>query len=254
MTAEPYRPASPRTLGLELVLVLAVTFGCAALTATLSLAAAVLRGLAAQTVPLNPKRSSIAWIDLGLNVVVVVQLAAWGGLALYLLWRGGLSPARIGLGRPRWRRDLPAGVGLAAVIGLPGLGLYLAARAVGLNATVVPSGLDDTWWRLPMLIVIAFANGWAEEVVVVGYLLTRLRQLGLRAPAALALSSLLRGGYHLYQGFGAGLGNVVMGAVFGYAWQRGGRLWPLVLAHGLIDTVAFVGWALLADRLPWLGA
>ena len=52
-------------------------------------------------------------------------------------------------------------------------------------------------------------------------------------------SSLLRGAYHLYQGFGAGLGNIAMGLVFGYAWQRTGRLWPLVIAHGLIDTVAF---------------
>jgi membrane protease YdiL (CAAX protease family) len=65
-------------------------------------------------------------------------------------------------------------------------------------------------------------------------------------------SSLLRGAYHLYQGFGAGLGNIAMGLVFGYAWQRTKRLWPLVIAHGLIDTVAFVGYALLTGHLGWL--
>jgi membrane protease YdiL (CAAX protease family) len=43
-----------------------------------------------------------------------------------------------------------------------------------------------------------------------------------------------------------------MGLVFGYAWQRTGRLWPLVIAHGIIDTVAFVGYALLAGHLHWL--
>jgi membrane protease YdiL (CAAX protease family) len=48
------------------------------------------------------------------------------------------------------------------------------------------------------------------------------------------------------------LGNIAMGLVFGYAWQRIGRLWPLVIAHGLIDTVAFVGYALLAGHLGWL--
>ncbi len=69
---------------------------------------------------------------------------------------------------------------------------------------------------------------------------------------ALVASSLLRGAYHLYQGFGAGLGNVAMGLVFGYAWQRTGRLWPLVIAHGVIDTVAFVGYILLAGHLSWL--
>jgi uncharacterized protein len=43
-----------------------------------------------------------------------------------------------------------------------------------------------------------------------------------------------------------------MGLVFGYAWRRTGRLWPLIIAHGVIDTVAFVGYLLLASHLSWL--
>lgn len=239
-------------LRVELVIVLSVTFGLSAVNALLQLADSVLRDLSAQRIPLNPKRSHFDLIDLGLNATEVVQLAAWGGLGLYLLWRSGLSPARIGLGRVQWRPDLGGGVGLTALIGLPGLGLYLVARALRINASVIPSGLGDTWWRVPMLILIAFADGWAEEIIVVGYLLTRLRELGVGPRTALVWSSLLRGTYHLYQGFGAGLGNLVMGLVFGYAWQRTGRLWPLVIAHGLIDTVAFVGYALLSRHLGWL--
>ena len=240
-----------RALRIELVVVLAVTFGLSAVTAILQLADAVLRNLSAQRIPLNPRRSYFDLIDLGLNATFVVQLIAWGGLGLYLLWRSGLSPARIGLARLSWR-DLAGGVGLAAVIGLPGLALYLAGRALHLNASVIPSSLGDTWWRVPMLLLVAFANGWAEEVIVVGYLLTRLEQLGVRSRVALVWSSVLRGTYHLYQGFGAGLGNVAMGLVFGYAWQRTGRLWPLVIAHGIIDSAAFVGYALLAGHLHWL--
>jgi uncharacterized protein len=241
-----------RALRIELVIVLSVTFGLSAVTAILQLADSVLRNLSAQRIPLNPRRSYFGVIDLGLNVTFVVQLVAWGGLGLYLLWRSGLSPARIGLGRFGWRTDLAGGVGLAALIGLPGLALYLAARALRLNASVVPSSLGDTWWRVPMLLLVAFANGWAEEIIVVGYLLTRLEQLGVRPRVALLWSSVLRGTYHLYQGFGAGLGNVAMGLVFGYAWQRTGRLWPLVIAHGIIDAVTFVGYALLAAHLHWL--
>ncbi len=218
----------------------------------LQLADAVLRNLSAQRIPLNPRRSYFDLIDLGLNATVVAQLLAWGALALYLLWRSGLRPAQIGLARFEWGADLFGGIGLAALIGLPGLALYLAARALRLNATVIPSSLGDTWWRIPMLVLIAFADGWAEEVIVVGYLLTRLQQLGMRSRVALMCSSLLRGAYHLYQGFGAGLGNVAMGLVFGYVWQRSGRLWPLVIAHGIIDTVTFVGYALLAGHLGWL--
>jgi uncharacterized protein len=241
-----------RPLRAELVIVLGVTFGLSAVTAVLQLADSVLRGLSSQRIPLNPKRSYFDVIDLGLNATVVVQLLAWGALGLYLLWRTGLTPASVGLGGFRWRPDLFGGAGLAVVIGLPGLALYLAARAMHINAAVIPSGLGDTWWRVPMLVLTAFADGWAEEVIVVGYLLTRLHQLGVGPRAALIWSSLLRGGYHLYQGFGAGLGNLAMGLVFGYAWQRTGRLWPLVIAHGLIDTAAFVGYALLAGHLRWL--
>ena len=150
------------------------------------------------------------------------------------------------------RVDLLGGIGLAALIGLPGLALYLAARALGLSASVVPSELNDTWWRIPVLILVSFANAWAEEIIVVGFLLTRLHHLRVRPVTALVLSSLLRGTYHLYQGFSAGLGNVVMGLVFGYTWRRTGRLWPLIIAHGVINTVAYVGYALVADQLNWL--
>jgi membrane protease YdiL (CAAX protease family) len=246
-------PAAPgRALRLEIAVMLAVTYGVSAATAMLQLADAVLRDLSAQRIPLNPRRSYFDGIDFGLNAAWAAQLFAWGALALYLLWRSGYGPARIGVDRLPRGRDLAGALGLAALIGLPGLALYLLARTLGLNADVIPAAINDTWWRAPMLIVIAFANGWAEEVIVVGYLLTRLGQLGVSRPVALACSALLRGAYHLYQGFGAGLGNVVMGLVFGYAWQRSGRLWPLILAHGLIDTVAFVGYALFADQLGWL--
>lgn len=241
-----------RALRLEIAAVLAVTFALSAYTALLSLIEGVLLGLSGRTVALNPKRSPFDLIDLGLNLASLFQLLAWGALAVYLLWRSGDGPARIGLARIRWRQDVLGGVGLALLIGVPGLALYQIARILGLNASVEPAELNDTWWRIPVLLLLAFGNSWAEEVIVVGFLLTRLRQLKVNPWTALVVSSLLRGAYHLYQGFGAGLGNVAMGLVFGYAWQRTGRLWPLIIAHALIDAVAFVGYSLLAGRLGWL--
>ncbi len=245
---EPQR----RTIKIEIAVVLAVTFGLSAYTAGLRLVEAVLLGLSGQTVALNPKRSPFDLIDLGLHLAVILQLLAWGALALYLLWRSGFGPSSIGLSRPKWRADGLGGLGLAALIGLPGLGFYVLARMLGLSADVEPAELYDTWWRIPVLLGVAFANGWAEEIIVVGFLLTRLRQLDVSPGRALIISSLLRGAYHLYQGYSAGLGNVAMGLVFGYAWQRTGRLWPLIIAHTLIDAVAFVGYALVADHLSWL--
>lgn len=241
-----------RTHRIEIAVVLAVTFGLSAYTATVSLVEAVLLGLSGQTVALNRKLSPIDLINFALNLASVFQLLAWGALGLYLLWRSGFGPSSIGLGRFRWRPDLLGGLGLAALIGLPGLGLYVAGRALGIGVAVVPAELNHTWWRIPVLLAVAFANGWAEEIIVVAFLMTRLRQLGHTPVVVLVLSSLLRGTYHLYQGFGAGLGNIAMGLVFGYLWQRTGRLWPLIIAHGLIDAVAFVGYSLAAGHLDWL--
>nr|WP_306420803.1 CPBP family intramembrane glutamic endopeptidase [Arthrobacter sp. JCM 19049] len=70
------------------------------------------------------------------------------------------------------------------------------------------------------------------------------------APWALLLgSALLRGSYHLYQGFGPFIGNAVMGAVFGWVYLRWGRVMPLVIAHFLLDAVGFVGFALIGPAI-----
>jgi len=42
--------------------------------------------------------------------------------------------------------------------------------------------------------------------------------------------AVLRGSYHLYQGFGGFLGNAAMGVVFAVVFRRTRRLWPLVIA------------------------
>ena len=254
MSVIPSVAADRRAVRIELAVMLAVTFGVSAVVAVLHLADAVLSGLPAYRVRLNPDQSRYDLINLGLNLASVGQLIAWGLLAIYLLWRSGTRASEVGLGRPRWGFDTTTGLGLAALIGVPGLLVYLAGRALGLNAEVEAAALHDSWWRIPVLALAAFANGFAEEVVVVGYLITRLRQLGLSTSAAVGISSALRGIYHLARGFAAGVGNVVMGLVFGYFWIRTGRLWPLVIAHGVIDTVAFVGYLMLAGHVDWLGA
>ena len=60
-----------------------------------------------------------------------------------------------------------------------GIAFYLAARGLGFNLTVVPEALPDVWWKYPVLVLSALQNAILEEVIVVGYLLRRLGQLGL---------------------------------------------------------------------------
>jgi membrane protease YdiL (CAAX protease family) len=238
----------------EIFIVATVTLGLSGLRSLISLldSLAAPAPLASRQVSIDKPLATDAWVDLAAQLASSLQLVAWGGLGLYLLLRAGSGPRAVGLDGRRPGRDVMSALGLAALIGIPGLGFYLVTRALGINLTVVPSLLDDHWWRLPVLVLSAVANAWAEEILVVGYLLTVLRRLGLSENRALAVSALLRGSYHLYQGFGGGLGNVIMGTVFGRYWQRTGRLWPLVGAHALIDVVAFVGSALLAGKVSFL--
>lgn len=253
-TAPITDPRVRRLVGTEVLVVLTVTLGLSAARSALSLIDALLQPvpLNEQQVALNAPAAQAELVDLAAQLLRVLQLVGWGALGGYLLVRAGFALRQVGLDARRPGRDALGAAGLAALIGVPGLGLYLVARAIGVSVTIAPSTLDDTWWRLPVLIASAAANSWAEELVMVAYLITRLRQLGWSENGSLLAQALLRGAYHLYQGLGGFVGNVVMGLVFGRVWQRTNRLWMLVGAHTLIDVVAFTGYALLAGRVGWL--
>ena len=251
---EVIEPDQRRRVSWEILIVLALSLGASAVYAVISLIAKLTEPgkLSEQTATLNRSFSERVYLDLTYQLVGIFFALVPVALVIYLLSEGGRSAVRrLGLDvrGGRWRKDALWGMGLAAVIGIPGLGLYYLAKALDLNATVVPTSINDHWWTLPVLVLSAFENALLEEVVVVGYLLTRLRQLGWKPGWALAASAVLRGSYHLYQGFGAFVGNAVMGLIFGTYFQRRGRILPLVIAHTILDTFAFVGYALLKDRL-----
>jgi membrane protease YdiL (CAAX protease family) len=103
-----------------------------------------------------------------------------------------------------------------------------------------------------VLLLDAFQNGAAEEIVVSAYLITRLLQMGWSRERTVIVSATLRGSYHLYQGYGGLAGNLVMGLIFGWWFQRTRRVWPLVVAHSVIDAVSFVGYVYLHNRISWI--
>ncbi len=249
------RPATARLLRWELVVVFAVSLGASALYALIqfigSLTAA--KPLGKQHAVLNgslaPGRPTL---DLFLQLASILITVAPVALVLYLMARAGEPPSAIGLDGRRPRQDLLRGAALAAVIGGCGLGLYIAAYRLGFNLNVVAESLPDVWWRAPVLLLAAAQNGILEETLVVGYLLLRLGQLGVRPGRAIACSAILRGCYHLYQGFGGFAGNAAMGVIFAVAYKRWGRVTPLIIAHTLIDAAAFIGYAQLHGHVSWL--
>jgi membrane protease YdiL (CAAX protease family) len=173
-------------------------------------------------------------------------------LVAHLLRRSGEGLRGIGFDLWSPRRDLLRGAVLAAVVGGAGLVLYLVAYQLGLSVKIAAASTIAVWWTVPLLLLQAAYNAVLEEVIVLGYFLRRMGQLGTRPWVAIGASALLRGTYHLYQGFGGFLGNVVMGVLFGYLYRRWGRVMPMVVAHFLIDAVGFVGYFYLHGKVGWL--
>jgi membrane protease YdiL (CAAX protease family) len=237
-----------RRLGVEVLLVLGLSLGESAVRSVISLVGKLTAEgrLAEQSAALNAAQTPRPYLDLAYQLEGILFALVPVALVLWLLGSSGAGAGhRMGLDRSRWRGDLAWGVGLAAAVGLPGLVWYLVGRLLGVTAEVVPAPELVRWWTIPVLLLAAVKNGLLEEVVVVGYLVTRLRDLRWPAVAALVASSLLRGSYHLYQGFGPFLGNVAMGVLFAAWFLRTRRVVPLVVAHTLIDVVAFVGYLVL---------
>jgi len=245
---------SDRKLKLEIWIVLGLSLGMSGVYSFVSLIrkATESGGLKAQTATLNGSQDTRQLFDFIYQVLDIGFALVPVALVLYLL---SLDPVkervtdRLGLDRSRPRFDLMWGAGLAAAIGLPGLGLYGIGRLLGITAQIIPAPDTTYWWTVPVLILAAFQNALLEEVVVIGYLTTRLKQLGWTTGATIVAAAALRGSYHLYQGIGPGIGNFVMGLVFGYWFTRTRRVMPLVIAHTLLDVVAFVGYLLFADAL-----
>jgi CAAX protease family protein len=238
----PPAPADRRTLIEEVVVVLMLSLLASAVYAILSLLEAPVRG----TVVASANQST----QLTRQIVGFVFGLAPVYLVLHLVRRSGEGVRGIGLSLDQPRADLVKGLALFVVVGIAGLGIYLGAVELGVNRFVIPAPPLGHWWTVPVLVSNATEAAVIEEVIVLGYLVTRLRQLSWSPWMAVAGSALLRGSYHLYQGWGGFLGNLAMGALFGVLFLRWRRTWPFVIAHLLLDVAAGAGYIVFRDRLP----
>ncbi|MBO6557761.1 MAG: CPBP family intramembrane metalloprotease [Pseudomonadales bacterium] len=97
---------------------------------------------------------------------------------------------------------------------------------------------DLTYYLLFLFPVAWGSAAVGEELLVRGYLLYRMETLS-NTWIAVILQALIFSLAHLYQGWMGVINIFVLALVFGIVFVRSGRsLWPLIVAHGLIDTVA----------------
>ncbi len=177
--------------------------------------------------------------NLVVGILSYLSVAAVVPLALLLLTRTGQPPAILGLGSPSLRQDV-----------LPGLGLAAASFGAEIPVAIVLAPLLARESTLVNRISIGHVPGYyviwgiamaaitsvAEEVIVNGYLITRLGQLGWTPTGALILSLTLRTSYHVYYGLG-----FLLTIPFGYfvtrSFQKHRRLNRSIAAHFLFDAV-----------------
>jgi membrane protease YdiL (CAAX protease family) len=248
---------SRRRLRIEVLIVLGLSLGQSAVYSVVQLLDKMTTAPLAQgTSTLNRSQSPREYFDLTYQLLDIFFALVPVLLVIYFLseqrppgYPGQSAFAKLGFDLARPGKDVLQGLGLAAMIGIPSLGLYALGRQLGITTAIIPSALDPYWWTVPVLILSAVRHAIVEEVIVVGYLLNRFGKFGWSTPLAIGVSALLRGSYHLYQGFGPFVGNAVMGLVFGWIYSRTRRVMPLVIAHALLDIVAFVGFSLFGKAV-----
>jgi uncharacterized protein len=253
--SSPYAAPSRRRIGAEIGIVLGLSLGASAVYSIVAIINRLTReqALSQQTATLNSSLSDRQVFDLIYQVLAVFFDLMPVALVCYLLWtttRPHLS--RLGLSFDWPARDVAWGTLLALGVGIPGLAFYFFGRAIGISVSVVPTALDAYWWTVPVLLLSAVRAAVVEEVIMVGYLYERLGQLGWGRWRIIISSAILRGSYHLYQGFGAFVANIAMGVLFGWLYTKYGRLLPLVVTHFLLDAAVFVGYAWAYATFPAL--
>ena len=163
----------------------------------------------------------------------------------------GSSWTDFGLARPKsWARTILMGVGVTLGVTVS---FILLASLIQLVFPVPQqdlSRLEIMHGSLPNLIlnVVAawFTAGFLEELLWRGYLMNRLidlqgRETKLAWAISLVGSAIIFGLGHTYQGLGGVIKITILGLLFGVAFLTTRRnLWPLIIAHALLDTLSFV--------------
>lgn len=182
----------------------------------------------------------------GLAIVAFELVAAV--LALVVLrWRGWPLPRTFTV-RITWRSTALGVVVIACIY--YGYMLVFNAAVTGPGAGALPGPSYANVMSLGVLLLVSVINPLFEEVFVSGYIMTALRGRGVFV--ALVASVLIRTSYHLYRGVPGILLMVPLGLSFGVIYWRSRNLWPLVVAHGLLDFIptGLAGLASLATLLP----
>jgi hypothetical protein len=178
-------------------------------------------------------------------------------LTIYMCARGSGWSAMGLVPLPGWKAKLKvlpqAGLTLVA-FGVVVALTTIAGPAIGLEfLTKIPAEVEGRWGDvagnvpryLLWLGIVWTAAAFGEEMFFRGYLITRLQLVfpagWLGTVFAIAVAALIFGyGHFYYQGLRGAVVTCGIGLAFGSMFVLFKRnLWPLILLHGVIDTLTF---------------
>jgi uncharacterized protein len=220
------------SVGAEFSIVIAVAFGFFILSSCLSV---LLRGASA------PGAAGEQITEGHLQFLLFYETAVLAALGVFLKMRGW-TPDRLGLRLTPV--DVLLGLVLAVVTFLSVIAVYTVLSAVAppiveaaQQVELVASGLR---WR--SVILVSLVNGLFEEVFVVGYVMSALRDRTTLG-SAVSISLGIRMLYHFYQGTFGVVAILPFGVLLAYWYGRTGRLWPAIVAHAAYDFYALSAFA-----------
>jgi uncharacterized protein len=198
----------------ELILVNLICFGPFAARAIVELA----------------ERKSVIVFDDTRALQIVAMEVVLGAIALLLLRARGWTAKDLGLSI-----TMPQTIaGMLLLIGanIAIVGIYqLVQLALGYDPGAAIEVVARLSW--PVLIVVTLINPLYDEVLVVAYNVEAAKGGG--AAFAITLSAAVRFVCHLEQGPVIAFTILPLGLIFAFVYWRWRRVWPLVIAHGVME-------------------
>jgi membrane protease YdiL (CAAX protease family) len=195
------------------------------------------------------------------------SIAMWCGIvsATLFMRKHDTSWKDLGLGLPVGWKSWLKSIGMAlvtvvAIIAFMALVLPIITKLIGVD--VPPEATDRFAFLLGkpivfityLVVVIWFGAALGEELLMRGFLLNYLAALFGQDRAgwlgALVVHSIIFGMLHIYQGIpgviATGIVAMILGSVYLLVKRR---LFPVILAHGLINTISITGYYLTDGAL-----
>jgi uncharacterized protein len=228
-------------LAVELLVVMAVFPLPAVLSAVALLVARIKLGFPAAAGAAIDYQVQSAWFWAGVEGIAYLIQLAGALLVWYLLARSGEGLTALGLRGRKLRMDLALVLPVFIVVQyIPQMfgGHLLGWLHLQSFYTNLPTQNHAAITALQ--VVAGVVAGIVEEIVVLGFLVRRLEQLGLRPAWVVIIAVLVRVSYHLYYGWGA-VTIALWALVSVLVYLRIRRLLPFILCHIAWDVAIPIG-------------